>query len=299
MDLFYPLTAATWDMAHHFRDQLDMVNALELYEALSGSLEDAHQQTQQAAIDKGVPSFLSAFLPKSGGTYLHGRLISAGAAEIFNHTPSPLDYDRHSYLVPGWIRFFLRGGASCHTHLRPTPWNIRVLNNSGAKKLWVHVRDPRQAALSAYWHGQGLGQGSGEAALERAAMEAELKHIHQTMIGGIYIYDMPKDEQLRSFFERFLTWITCWWKAQDRISPEILFTTYEQMLSDREGFESKVLTFHGAEHLHGVFNAAVTPRDRFRLGQAEEWLTALDKPTRDWMTDQMTDETIAAFSWKR
>jgi len=293
------LAAATWALAHQFREELDLVNALELFEALSGSLADAHQQTQQAAIDRGIPSFLSAFLPKSAGTYLHGRLVAAAATEIFNHTQNPIDYDAQAYLVAGWLRLFLRGGASCHTHLRPTPWNVRVLNQSGARKIWVHVRDPRQVALSAYWHGQGKGQGSGEAARERAAMEAEMRAIHQAKIGGIYHYDMPKDEQLRNFFEKFLTWITAWREAQERLSPEILFTTYEQMLSDREGFERKVLSFHGAAQLRGIFSEAVTPQDRFRSGKSDEWRTELDKPTRDWMSDQMPAETLAAFGWER
>lgn len=293
------MVGATWALAHQFREDLDLVNALELFEALSDSLADAHRQAQQAAIDRGIPSFLSAFLPKSGGTYLHARLVSAGAAEIFNHTQNPIDYDKQAYLVAGWLRLFLRGGASCHTHLRPTPWNLRILNQSGARKIWVHVRDPRQSALSAYWHGQGKGQGSGEAARERAAMEAEIRAIYKARIGGTYHYDLPKGEQLRDFFEQFLTWITGWREAQDRLSSEILFTTYEQMLSDREGFERKVLSFHGAEKMRGVFSDAVTTRDRFRSGKRDEWRTAVDKPTRDWMCDRIPADILSAFGWER
>ncbi len=293
------MVAATWALAHQFREELDLVNALELFEALTDSLAQAHQQAQQAAIDRGIPSFLSAFQPKSGGTYLHARLVSAGAAEIFNHTQNPIDYNKQAYLVAGWLRIFLRGGASCHSHLRPTPWNLRILNQSGARKIWVHVRDPRQAALSAYWHGQGKGQGSGEAARERAAMEAEMRAIHKAKIGGTYHFDLPADEQLRGFFEQFLTWITAWREAQDRLSPEILFTTYEQMLSDREAFERKVLSFHGAGKMRDVFSESITPSDRFRSGKSDEWRTAVDQPTSDWMCDQMPAEILAAFGWAR
>jgi len=293
------LAAPTFEMGLRFRDDLDMVNALEVFEQLSGDFGEYHRQAQETAINKGVPSFLAAFMPKSGGTYLHGRLVSAGAVEIFNHTQSPIDYDRQAYLVAGWLRIFLLGGACCHSHMRPTPWNMRILNSSEVRKLWVHVRDPRQAALSAYWHGQGMGQGSGEKAIERAAMEAEIKAVHQAKIGGTYIFDMPMDEQVREFFDQYSTWIADWQAARSLLSAEILLTTHEEMVADRDGFENKVLAFHGAEHMRGVFHAPVMARDRFRLGEVDEWRTALDKPTRDWMTDRMPEEFVTAFNWER
>jgi hypothetical protein len=278
---------------------LDLVNAVELYDRLSESFEEAHRAPQLLACEKGIPSFFSAFLPKSGGTYLHNRLVNAGAVEIFNHTSNPIDSLTYSYLIPGWLRVFLRGGASCHSHLLLSPWNIRIINDAGVRKIWVHLRDPRQAALSAYWHGQGLGQGSGEWAQARARMEAETKEIHERVIGGTYVYDKSFDEQLRFNFERFLKWIMLWMKSQEFLTCEVLFTTFEEMISDRGRFEYEVLNFHDATFLRGIFMSDIRPEDRFREGSLDEWRTSVGAATRDWMTGMMPPDLFRQFGWQQ
>lgn len=288
-----------WAEALRLRKELDLVNAIELFDRLSGSIQAAHEERQRFAISQNIPSFFSSFLPKSGGTFLHNRLINAGAVEIPHHTQSPIDFLGCSYLIPSWLRVFLDGGASCHTHFPSMAWNLRIINEVGVQRIWLHLRDPRQAALSAYWHGQGVGQGSGDWETRRLQNEKEARDIRLRRVGDVHRYDKPFDVQIRENFDRFLCWITSWLMASKVLKCDMLFTTYEKMLTDRSAFEKLVLRFHGSEHLRDVFEGEVSPKDRFRRGLVDEWRTVVDAETCEWMSDRMPQEVLSLLDLQR
>jgi hypothetical protein len=282
-------------LALQYRKGLDMVNALELLESTSPEFKIAHAAQQATAIAAEIPAFFSTFMPKSGGTFLHNHLVAAGAVQVYHGTQSPISGEQ-AYLIKGYLSVFLKGGSTCHIHMRPTPWNIRIMKECGVKKLWVHIRDPRQAALSSYWHGLGHGQGGGKWAAARIANEAEQEALTRKYVAGSSFEQTDMDEKLRTFFEWRNRWINDWWQVRNSLGIEMLFTTQEEMASDMLKFEQKVLKFFDAAHMVGVFGAA-TEKDRFRKGRTDEWRTEIAPQTRSWMTEKISPEIAAEFGW--
>lgn len=229
--------------ADHFRDNLDMPNAIQLYESCSADMAAIFHERQEAAIKAGIPAFFSSFMPKSAGTFLHNRLLSLGALELFNHTPNPIDFTQ-AYLIEGWLRLFMKGGAACHSHMLPTPFNMRVMQAVGADRIWIHARDPRQAALSVYWHTEGKGQGEGSIGERRVAMERQLhdarRHVTHAR-GQPYTHDLGFDARIGKQFLFLQEWCVRWMEARVAYPRlQILFTTFEQMIEDREAFQDRV-----------------------------------------------------------
>jgi hypothetical protein len=95
----------------------------------------------------GNPFFVSAFLPKSGGTFL-----SALLKDKYNYR-SDIFYAYGSadsnYLIPGRVEVLKAvGGEFNHLHLGANAWNEHIVEKFEVP-LWVHLRDPRDSFFSA------------------------------------------------------------------------------------------------------------------------------------------------------
>jgi hypothetical protein len=95
----------------------------------------------------GNPFFITAFLPKSGGTFL-----SALLKDKYNYR-SDIFYAYGSananYLIPARVEVLKAvGGEFNHLHLGANGWNQHVVEKF-AVPLWVHLRDPRDSFFSA------------------------------------------------------------------------------------------------------------------------------------------------------
>jgi hypothetical protein len=276
----------------------NVVDAIALFESLADDFERGIWTRHQAAIGRKIPAFLSTFMAKSAGTYLHNHLVAAGAFNLQHHTSTRWDLER-AYFVPCRLRLFLRGGASNHTHMRAGPWNARVMHECGVTRFWIHSRDPRQAALSAYWHGLGYGQGADEMIVkQRIAEDARTKdvrvHASDDLLDPL---DLPMDAQVRKQFVWRNSWITEWIEYLSILRFEVLLTTHEQMVADPAGFEQRILRFFDApDHMRGAFGSNL-PYDRFRKGATDEWRTQISRETQDWMTSQMSPNVSELLGW--
>jgi hypothetical protein len=95
----------------------------------------------------GNPFFISAFLPKSGGTFL-----SALLRDKYNYR-SDIFYTYGSagtnYLIPARVEVLKAvGGEFNHLHLGANSWNEHIVEKFEVP-LWVHLRDPRDSFFSA------------------------------------------------------------------------------------------------------------------------------------------------------
>lgn len=68
------------------------------------------------------------------------------------------------------------------------------------------------------------------------------------------------------------------------------------MVSDMAAFERRVLEFHDATHMAGVFGQ-VTPNDRFRQGKTDEWRSTISPEMQEWMNNQMSEPILRTFGW--
>jgi hypothetical protein len=296
-----PTGCAIDKLAMLFRDNLDMVNAVQLLETLGGDVGSYHRIKQEAAISKGIPALLSAFMPKSGGTYLHNSLVRLGAVDIYHATQSPIDHYQ-TYLIESWLRVFLRGGSTCHSHMPPTPHNLEVLRRSSARRLWVHARDPRQSALSSYWHEKGIGLGRGIKATERlkaldevAPKIASAEHA----MGLIPLQESTFEEKIKFRFLQAHQWASDWIHAKQLLKDiDILFTTFEEFIANQRSFEKKVKDFFGWQSDLPIIFQQVHDEDRFRTGSTDEWKGVYDKSLCLWLEDRIDPMVYDAFGWQ-
>jgi hypothetical protein len=93
------------------------------------------------------PFFVSAYLPKSGGTFLSTLL-----RERYNYR-SDIFYAYGSadtnFLIPARVEVLKAvGGEFNHLHLGASAWNEHIVKTFDVP-LWVHLRDPRDSFFSA------------------------------------------------------------------------------------------------------------------------------------------------------
>ena len=97
-----------------------------------------------------APFFLSAFMPKSGGTFITGALKkNCGYNTEIGFFVGNTGETRFNYLLKAQLPIFGQfGGIFNHAHLDPNPWNQCAIRESGLP-FWLNLRDPRDCLLSA------------------------------------------------------------------------------------------------------------------------------------------------------
>jgi hypothetical protein len=288
-------------IAYQFRDDLDLVNAVELLEQLGSDVQNYHKEKQDRAIEAGIPAFFSSFMPKSGGTYLHNSLLRAGAIDIYNGTQNPINYYQ-SFLIPSWLKVFLKGGSTCHSHMRPTPYNRKIMKATGVSRIWIHARDPRQAALSSFWHQNGYGQGKGEHAEKRIREENEISSFRaqsERLLGLTPFLEEPFETQIKLQFGAMQQWIWDWLALSDSWqNMRFLFTTYEEMLADRPDFERRVLDFFQYTASDRTVFKNVEGEDRFRSGSIMEWRGVYSADLKKWLSQNIDASVYQRLRWE-
>ena len=122
----------------------------QFFESYDGDLwsSPGFSERQKVAIEREIPSVLIATLPKSGTDFILRTLVSGLDTPHCGLNPVGMSSD----LIPSRVHKFALGGAVATCHLRPSPKQIELLEAAGVRKLILHIRDPRQAALSMVHH---------------------------------------------------------------------------------------------------------------------------------------------------
>lgn len=100
---------------------------------------------QSHAIRKNAPGALIVSLQKSASAYLSQSISHVLEVPILR---SSIGEGAHSLVVSKWASQIAMGGAVTHEHFRAHPTNLECLANSDVKKVWVQIRDPRDATYS-------------------------------------------------------------------------------------------------------------------------------------------------------
>jgi hypothetical protein len=138
--------------------------------------------THRPDFDPTKNSVVSIFQPKSGGTYLHNRMLELGYHEFWWCFPSHLCHSRCNAGFDA-LELFMSGGCTCHTHARPEANVLSALDRAGVKKIWLHMRNPAEAVISSYYHY--LGEGHGDSSLgEQRRNEALSEAGRQGLLQG-------------------------------------------------------------------------------------------------------------------
>lgn len=219
--------------------------------------------------NKQTPSIITSFAPKSGGTFLHNRLLDAGCQPYFWGFPN---HDCHTSvnIEPAALRRYLQGGCACHTHVRPVAKFWQPLEAAGVERVWVHLRNPAECTVSSYYHFLGEGHGSGRVgAKRRRAAKRQLKQLKFNI------------DDKDNFIGDYINWHCDWaaqWLAYAGANPgKVVFSFYDE-LSDTPGLLNRIFAEFGGEASQQI-SGEVQGKDRFRKKASKDWRAELHEST--------------------
>jgi hypothetical protein len=262
-----------------YRDALDMPNAIAVWGEMADHVFE--RASANPTWDPSRRSIVSAFMPKSGGTFIHNRLLAAcGFVDYYWAITHPLRA-RLVYAVPRALEHYLAGGMACHTHFLPGAHNMSILDAAGVDRVWVHVRDPREAVVSNYYHSLGIGHGSGEIAEERARQARE-----QAARLGLDL-ELGNAAKLNAFVREQIESMTTWleqWLALSRERPGYVVVSTFPELRHPEWMLARVFDEFGMSLSWPEMPDAM-PADRRRRDREQDWRHDLTPETVAFVDD--------------
>jgi hypothetical protein len=220
------------------------------------------EMQQRGDFDRSKKSIVTMFQPKSGGTYLHNRMLQLGYSDFAWCFPHLLC---HSLCIagPDALQLFMAGGCTCHTHARPDPNILAALDRAGVEKIWVHLRNPAESAISSYYHYLGQGQGAG-AVGEQRRQDALADASRQGMSTGMDVSTFAVEK-----VSWFIEWVRQWLHYANN-HPELVVFSFHHELANPQAMFTRVFSELGVEW-QGEIAAAPTCNDRYRAKRSGPW----------------------------
>lgn len=276
-----------WECFGAFQDVSDSAGCVATFDRIAPLIYPTIEGVQTE-----LPSIISAFMPKSGGTFLHNRFVKSVGYKEF-HWGITLKKDPIGVFVSEKaLELFLRGGCTSHTHMVPHPYNIDVFNRLGVERIWIHLRDPRDAAMAAYYHYLGQGQGEGEIAASR------IEGIRQQAdLLGLRLNTGQQDE-IDEFVMRSLPFMIDWierWLSFGAANPYSLIITYHKHLVDTEGLIRHLLAQFGYIPPDSFNIVDYLPEDRRRFAERRDWREFVSANVAA-LGDEMVESRLSRYS---
>jgi len=231
-------------------------------------------------------SILFNAVPKSASTYCYWTMMEA--LQLLENSIS-LGYFPKDMIVWKRLAMFGTGSQIAHHHIDASPVNVWFLKQRAIKTI-VHVRDLRQVMVS--WTHHLVRSGERHTPFQTIAAVPE------------EWFDLPFQRQLDWMIDHhlpvFVCWVEEWLKVADRREVEVLFTVFEEFLSDRDAFFRRIIRFCGLDE--SQFKDPKLDRQsrsefQFRTGQAEEWRSVFTADQRRRATELMPCTLMERFGW--
>jgi hypothetical protein len=237
--------------------------------------------THRREIDESKKSIVSIFQPKSGGTFLHNRMLGAGYQEFWWLFSESADATRCFASIDA-LELFVRGGCTCHTHARPDPNILAALDQAGVENIWVHLRNPAASAVSCYYHYLGEGHGSGEIG-ERRRQEALDEAQRRGLTPGMDI-----SKFVHGAIDFFVKWVAEWIRFADR-HPGLVVFSYYQELANPEALLERIFSHFGAT-LDAPVSTQPAATDRYRRKRTADWRSELEPAVQTYVERRVLAE---------
>lgn len=244
-------------------------------------------KAQAEGLRRGVPSFVIAALGKSASASLTQTISQVLNIPIGNLSWS--NFGREGRIVPMFARLIARGGAVTHEHYSATPDNLATLERAGVRRLYAHVRDPRQALISYIHHERWKQAGKRPEYFDRDHYDQKLTDEEITSaINGIY--------------QVMVRWIGDWVAAADDGSCpiDVKVDSFERMTRERDGFYADLFKHFGvettAEEVSGLIGSAEV-RANYRRGVSGEWHDVLAAHDRARVSNMLPADLKDRFDW--
>jgi hypothetical protein len=222
--------------------------------------------SQRPEYNPARKSIVSVFQPKSGGTFLHNRMLQLGHQEFWWLFANRADASK-CFASSEALKLYLRGGCTCHTHARPDPNILAALDEANVDKIWVHLRNPAESAVSCYYHYQGEGHGSGDVGdlrRQQALDEAGRRGL---------MPDMDLSAFVRGAIDFFVKWVAEWLRFAESHPGLVVFSFYRELVNP-EALLANVFDQFDTTCDRPIMNGPI-PNDRYRKKRTSNWRTDL------------------------
>jgi hypothetical protein len=178
------------------------------HDAVAESIGLAHMQDD--AICRGAPSVILASMPRAASAALTQTLAQNTGAPIVRASIGEFP---NSWLMPSWLRRVARGGAILHDHFGASEFNLVQLREQGINTVFVLMRDPRAAAVSA----------------------AKMQYGEQ-----------PKDGDIEAAYLKYISWLRSWIDAEWSAQIEIRWIKSQDVTREPASLKAVLTTILGA-----------------------------------------------------
>jgi len=243
---------------------------------------------RHAAYSAGHPPILINTIPKSASESIWNRL--ADRLEMAQCHAS-IGLFPHCMPVPLRVAELGAGGIISKEHLAPREHTVQVLRQAGLSRVVVHLRDPRQVAVSwAHFVRDSisvmpLGPLWRDTCPPAAVLNGSLNDL----------MDWCVDSYIPLVVDFIQRWRTI---ANDPDNGlDVLFTTFEHFADDPGGYLDRVVTFHdipvdaaareGGEDAH------------LREGRTDEWREVLSVNQARRAREAIGTDVLDTFDWPR
>jgi hypothetical protein len=263
-----------------------------LYLRKEHSANEASGRLKSAAIrlsrNGKLPPILINTMPKSASIYLT-KTIAASLGVEYSLASLAQGYFPTYFMMPAALERFSRGDIVRQEHFDASAVNL-AMSARYIDRIVLHVRDPRQATLSWTHH------------FNRDYLNAA-PYTHGTT-------DQPPKNYCSWTFQNQLDWhighhlplLAAWlrqWMAMEATSPlKILWTRYEELISDERGLFDRILAFYGIR-ADGIClrPPSKTIDCHYRHGRADEWEAVLTTEQKARAQAIIGRESLDHFGW--
>lgn len=236
-----------------------------------------------------TPPILFSGMPRAGSVFIYHALVRGmGKAGVGGVMAGAFP---NFTLCQEGFQLMLFQRATSHTHLGPTEFNMREISQRyHLDRMYIHVRDPRQALLS--WHDF----------LPGVLTSLDPTQAFHYRMPSEYL-DWNSDQQLDWLVDNWLPvitdWIVGWARApeQDYFKTEILFTTFEEMVADQTTFFNRILDFYGIDR--DLFTPPEAKRgvSNYRKGDTHTWRKIMTPSQQRRAAEIVPAWLIERFNW--
>ncbi len=243
-----------------------------------------NELSKRPEFDESKKSIVSIFQPKSGGTFLHNRMLELGYQEFWWLFGERTDASKCFASVDA-LELYLRGGCTCHTHARPDPNILEALDRAHVQKVWIHLRNPAESVVSCYYHYLGEGHGSGDVG-ELRRQEA----LDEAQRRGL-MPDMDINMFVRGAIDFFVKWVAEWLSFADKHPGLVVFSFYQQ-LANPDKLLADVFRQFGAQPDKSVSCKPISI-DRYRKKRTTDWRAELSTDVETYVERRVRTELDA------
>ena len=240
-----------------------------------------------AARRRGLPTILLATLPKTASETIWNRL-AAGLAMPQTHLA--LGLFPQCCLLPQRMQASEQGGLIAKEHIAPTPHNLACLQQAGLDRIVVHVRDPRQIALS--WS---------------HFLADDVAH---RMLAPLWRQTMPKratidagigaiiDWSIDHYLPLIIDYLEAWRRAETDHGLKIVWSEFEQFRQSPDTALDAILEGLGLDQMAFDWAAARRADDvHLRVGEHDEWRRVFTAEQQRRAGSMIPNSLLQRFCW--